>query len=60
MEQTYRLAVKAAIEQMKFTPPVSLDQEPGYETGGFDIMKQLVKKQHKHMDVKDENPTQES
>lgn len=56
----YRMAVKVALEQMKFTPPASLDQEPGYETGGFDIMKQLVKKQHKHMDVKDENPPQES
>jgi hypothetical protein len=29
--------------------PSPLDTEPGYETGGFDIMKQLVKKQREHV-----------
>ena len=32
--------------------PAPLDQEPGYETGGFDIMKQLVKRQRKHQDIR--------
>jgi len=70
--EVYRLAVHAAAEKDQFATvfdavkqrqeqgavPVSMDTEPGYETGGFDIMKQLVRCQHEHMDVKDKTPSQ--
>ena len=42
-KEQFRAAVRSAQEK-------KLSEE--YETGGFDIMKKLVKKQRKHMDVK--------
>jgi len=58
-------AVKLAGERVRACPfdsvkvlvrpeqiPSPMDTEPGYETGGFDIMKKLVKRQREHMDVR--------